>query len=68
MKLKIKLEKSTQLLKLHVDILSSKCVHVTDDFVEAGYLMNKYTINLVQLPPTLKCNQTTNLAISQSIL
>ena len=68
MKLNIELEESTQLLKSPVAATSSKCTQVTNDFMGADRYMNKYTINLAQLPPTLKCNQTKNLVISKTFL
>ena len=46
MKLNIKPEEDTHLLKLLVTVVSSKCIQVTDDLVRAGHFTNEYTINL----------------------
>ena len=46
LKLNIKLEESTQLLKMPVVAISSNCIQVTDDFVGVGRFMNNCTINL----------------------
>ena len=68
MKLSIKLEETPYLFKSTIVAITSKCTQVKYDFVGADVFMNKYTTNLAQLPSTLKCNQTNNLVISQTIL
>ena len=69
MKLNIKLEKSTQLLKMPVVAISSNCIQVTDDFVGVGRFMNNCTINLHSSDPNIqKLMKTKTLVIPKTFL
>ena len=53
LKLNIKLEERTHLLKMPVAAISINCIQVTNDFMGVGRFINNCTMNLMQLPPTL---------------
>ena len=67
MKLNIKLEESTQLLKMPVVAISSNCIQVTNDFVGVGHFMNIAQSTWRSCPQHSKVNQTKHLVITKDI-